>query len=162
MLGQLKSLLRRLAVGQRSAKYGDNLRSPKPTVGHIQCSLYCIPTPNRTNPSGVVIKLTTILGNLISGSLRPPFRLVNQSTILSVKCPPIYMPTSEPTMAEKKQRPVCQASNPYAVLYAGATLDVTATRNPMVTDMTREPHNTEGRIIRASGRIKRLESFSDV
>ena len=101
-----------------------------------------------------------MLGSLISGSLIPPFRLVNQSAILSLICPPINIPIKEPIMAEKKQSPVCQAWNPYAVAYAGATLDVTATRNPIVTDITRDPHSTGGSIINATGRTKRLISFS--
>lgn len=93
----------------------EKLSSARPTVGHIQCRLYWMPAPYRSRASGVVMRLIMMAGNLISGSLTPPFLLVKKSATLSLKWPPARIPIAAPIIAAKKQRPVWYGLNWYAV-----------------------------------------------
>ena len=60
----------------------------------------------------MVIKLGSMVGRRISGSRTPPLRRVNQSAIMSARCPPAGIPMKEPTIAPMKQSPTCHDSNP--------------------------------------------------
>lgn len=61
-----------------------------------------------------------------------------------------------------KHSPDCHASKPYVVLNAEAKLDETATRNPIVTDMTIVAQKTGGMRMRPNGRMNMRQKDSSV
>jgi hypothetical protein len=67
-----------------------------------------------------------------------------------------------PIIAAKKHRPDCHASKPYAVANAGETLEVMATMNPIVTDMTKVAQRTGGKARSTTGRKAMLHADSSV
>jgi len=62
------------------------------------------------------------------------------------------MPARVPIKPEMKQRPDCQAANPYASAKADAKLEEIATRKPMVTDIDKVAHSMGGSTRRMMGR----------
>lgn len=62
------------------------------------------------------------------------------------------MPQRVPITPEMKQRPDCQAANPYVSAKADAKLEEIATRKPMVTDIDKVAQSTGGSTRRTIGR----------